>query len=142
MTHLDQRFHPGLEGRVLGHDQHPDGFDGAVPRLGTAAGPPAQRRAGRFDSVEWIGLAAAAPFLSVRSVDFDDLDTHSAQIAGQPSSIAARALDADLGDVTEGLEPVQQRIVSGRVGSLDGPDPSRHPVGPLRDPGRVRTIDD
>jgi hypothetical protein len=120
MTHLDQRFHPGLKGRALGHDQHPDGFDG----------------------VERIGLAAAAPFLSVRSVDFDDLDTHSAQIAGQPSSIGARALDADLGDVTEGLEPVQQRIVSGRVGSLDGPDPSRHPLGPLRDPGRVRTIDD
>ena len=84
VAHLDQRLDPGLAGRALGHDQDPDGFDGAVAGLGLAARPAAQGSAGRFDGIERIGLATAAPLLSVRSVDLDDVDTHSAQVTGQP----------------------------------------------------------
>ena len=52
--------------------------------LGLPLARPLERGAGSFDSVEWIGLTAAAPFLPVRSIDLDDLDTHSAQVTGQP----------------------------------------------------------
>ena len=86
-------------------------LDFGLPARSTAQGGP-----GRFDGVEGIGLAAATPFLSIRSVDLDDLDAPSSQVAGQAGPIRARALDADLGHVPEGLEPGQQRLVAGGVG--------------------------
>ena len=116
VAHLDQGLDPGLAGRALGDDEDPDGLDGTVSRLGAAARSTTQGRPGGFDGVEGIGLAAAAALLSVGSVDFDDLDADSAQVAGQARAIGTGALDADLGHVAEGLEPAQQRLVAGRVG--------------------------
>ena len=84
--------------------------------LGLPLARPLEGGPGRFDSIERIGLAAATALLSVRSVDLDDLDANSAQVAGQARSIRARALDADLGHVPERLEPGQQRLVAGGVG--------------------------
>ena len=78
--------------------------------LGLPARPTAQGGPGGFDGVEGIGLAAATALLSVRSVDLDDLDAHPAQVAGQPGPIGARALDADLGHVAEGLEPASSAL--------------------------------
>ena len=66
----------------------------------------------RPDSVEGIGLAAAAPLLSVGSVHLDDLDANSAQVTGESRPIGAGAFDADLGDGAERLEPSQQRLVA------------------------------
>ena len=116
MAHLDKGLDPGLAGGALGDDEDPDGLDGTVSRLGLALRPTTQRGSGGFDGVEGIGLARAAALLAIRSVDLDDLDTDSAQVAGQARAIGTGALDADLGDVAEGLEPAQQRLVAGSVG--------------------------
>ena len=116
VAHLDECLDPGLAGRALGDDEDPDGLDGTVSRLRAAARSTAESGAGGFDGVEGIRLAAATALLSVRSIDFDDLDANSAQVAGQSRPIRACALDADLGHVPESLEPGQQRLVAGGVG--------------------------
>ena len=116
VTHLDQGLAPGLAGRTLGDDEDPDGLDRTVARLGLALRPTAQGGPGGFDGVEGIGLAGPSALLAIRSVDLDDLDTNSAQVAGKARAIRTGALDADLGDVAECLEPAQQRLVAGRVG--------------------------
>jgi hypothetical protein len=116
VAHLDEGLDPGLAGRALGHDEHPDGLDRTVSRLRAAARSTAQSRSGGLDCIEGIGLAAATALLSVGSVDLDDFDAGSAQEARQPRSIRARALNADLGHVAEALEPVQQGLVAGGVG--------------------------
>jgi hypothetical protein len=62
-----------------------------------------------------VGLARPPALLSVRSVDFDDLYAGSAQVAGQARAIRAGALHADLDDVSEALEPLEQRPVARTV---------------------------
>ncbi len=84
--------------------------------LGLAARSTTQGGPGGFDGVEGVGLAAAPALLAVGSVDLDDLDASPAQVAGQARAIGAGALNADLGDVAERLEPAQQRLVAGRIG--------------------------
>ena len=39
VAHLDERLGPGLAGRALGHDEDPDGLDGAVSGLGACLSP-------------------------------------------------------------------------------------------------------
>ena len=73
--------------------------------LGLPARPTAQCGPGGFDGIEWVGLAAASPLLSVGPVDLDDLDAGPAQVTGQTRAIRAGALHADLGDVAKALEP-------------------------------------
>jgi hypothetical protein len=116
VTHLDEGLGPGLAGRALGDDEDPDGLDRAVSRLGAPARSATEGGPGGLSGVEGVGLAAATALLSVRSIDLDDLDAHSAQVTSQAGPIRARALDADLGHVPEGLEPSQQRFVTGRGG--------------------------
>ena len=131
MAHLDQRLDSGLAGRALGHDQDPDGFDGAVSGFGFPTRPAAQGSAGRFNRIERVGLTTAAPLFSVRSVDFDDFDTHPAQVTGQPGPIGTRAFDPNLDHVAERLEPCEQRFVTGRVGleSLGAEQPAQRVQG-------------
>ena len=82
----------------------------ACPRTATQGSP------GGLDGVEGVGLAGPPAVLAIGSVDFDDLDAHSAQVAGKARAIRTRALHADLDDFAEGLEPAQQRLVAVRVG--------------------------
>ena len=116
VAHLDEGLDPGLAGRTLGDDEDPDGLDSTVARLGLAARPTTQGGPGGLDGVEGIGLAGPAAILAIRSVDLDDLDAHPTQVTGQARAIGTGALDADLGHVSEGLEPAQQRLVAGRIG--------------------------
>ena len=116
VAHLDEGLGSCLAGRALGDDKDPDRLDCAVPGLRAAARSTAEGGPGGFDGVEGIGLAAATALLSIGSVDLDDLDAPSSQVASQAGPIRARALDADLGHVPEGLEPGQQRLVAGGVG--------------------------
>ena len=98
--------------------------------FGLPLGPATQSGSRCFDGVEGIGLAAAAALLSVGPVDFDDLDAGPTQVASQARAIRTGSLDADLGDVTEALEPSQQRLVAGRVG-----EKRSEPSSPPRDRG-------
>ncbi len=116
VAHLDQGLASGLAGRALGDDEDPDGLDGTVARLGLALGPTAQGGPGGLDGVEGIGLAGPTTLLAIRSVDLEDLDADSAQVAGQARAIGPGALHADLGDVAEGSEPAEQRLVARCVG--------------------------
>ena len=109
MAHLDDGLDPGLSGRALGHHQNPDGLDGTVLGLAQAGGPTADGGPGGLDCIEGVGLALVAAGLPVGSVDFDDLDALPAQEPGEPDSIGAGALDADLGDLAEFLEPDKER---------------------------------
>jgi hypothetical protein len=84
VVHLDERLDPGLAGRALGDHEDTDGLDCAVSRLGAAGDSAAQCGPGGFNGVEGIGLAGPPALLSIRSIDFDDLDSHAAQMAGQP----------------------------------------------------------
>ena len=54
--------------------------------------------------------------LAVGAVDFDDLDASATQESGQSDAIRASALDADLVNLAELLEPGQQRLVAGGIG--------------------------
>jgi hypothetical protein len=56
-----------------------------------------------------------APGLSVRPVYFDDFDAPSPQEPTEPSSIGPRPFDADLGHLSEGLEPAEQCLVAGGI---------------------------
>ena len=116
MAHLDQGLASGLAGRTLGDDEDPDGLDRTVARLGLALRPTAQGGPGGLDGVEGIGLAGPTTLLAIRSVDLEDLDANSAQVACQARAIRTGALDADLGDVAEGSEPAEQRLVAAGVG--------------------------
>ena len=116
MAHLDEGLNPGLAGRAFGHDEDPDGLDRAVSGLRFAARPTTEGGPGCFDRIEGIGLATAPALLTIGSVDLDDLDAHPAQVAGQSGPIGTGALDADLGDVAEALEPREQGLVAGRIG--------------------------
>ena len=62
-------------------------------------------------------LPFIAPGLPVGSVDFYDLDALPPQEPGEPDPIGAGALDADFVHLAEALEPGQQRLVAGRVGT-------------------------
>ena len=81
VAHLDQGLASGLAGRALGHDENPDGLDGTVSRLGFALGSTTQGGPGSLDGVEGIGLAGSTALLTVRSVDLEDLDANSLQVA-------------------------------------------------------------
>ena len=85
-------------------------------RLGLALRPTTQGGPGSFDGIEGIGLAGAPAILAIRSVDLEDLDTCPAQVAGQARAVGPGALHADFGDVAEGSEPAEQRLVAGGVG--------------------------
>jgi hypothetical protein len=84
--------------------------------LGLPLARPLRRGPGCFDCVEGIGLAGTPALLAIWSIDLDDLDACPAQVAGQARAIRASPLDADLGDVAEGLEPAEQCLVAGRIG--------------------------
>ena len=116
MAHLHDGLDPGLAGRALRHYEHPDGLDVAVLGLRNALGPTAEGRSSRFDGVDGIGLAAAPSLGPVGPVDLNHLDVGSAKVAGQARSIRARALNPDLGQRTEALQPGKQRLVAGGVG--------------------------
>ena len=128
VAHLDDRLDPGSLGPTLGHDQGPDGLDRTVLGLACPRGPTRQCSSSRFDGVERIGLAVIASGLAVGTVDLDDVDTFAAQDAGQTHPIGAGALYADLGHLSEALEPAQQRFVPSRI-RPEGLDPMRRPSG-------------
>src|ERR1017187_6738669 len=115
VAHLDQSFDSSLTGRALGHDQDADRFDGTVSGLRTAGGPTAEGSSSGFDGVEGIGLATAASLVTVGTIHLDHGDARSAQVAGQPGTIGASPLHADLGDVAKRVQPLEQRLVAGRV---------------------------
>ena len=116
MAHLDDGFHSGLASRTLGHHQDTDRLDGAVLGLARPECPSADDGPCRFDGIEGIGLAMAAPGLTVRPVHFDDLDALATEEPGQPHAIGPGAFDADLVHLAEALEPGQQRLVAGGIG--------------------------
>jgi hypothetical protein len=102
---------------ALGHHEHPDGLDGAVLGLARSRCPARQRSPGGLDGVERVGLAVIAPGLAVGPVYLDDFDAASPQEPAEPSSIGSRPFDADLGHLSEGLEPAEQRLVAGDIGT-------------------------
>ena len=68
--------------RALGHHQRPDGFHVAVPGFRRPESSVALGGPGRFDGVDGVGLALAAPGLTVGSVHLDHLDTLAPQDTG------------------------------------------------------------
>jgi hypothetical protein len=52
LAHLDEGLDPGLAARALCDNEDPDGLDGAVSRLGTAARSTTQSRSGDLDGIE------------------------------------------------------------------------------------------
>ena len=77
--------------------------------------PDHSRRPGRLRWRRGDRTCHCAGVLAIRPVDLEDLDAHPAQVTGQARAIGPGALDADLGDVTEGLEPAQQCLVAGEL---------------------------
>jgi hypothetical protein len=75
------------------------------------------------------------PVLTVRAVDLDDPDAGRGQVPGQPSSVAAGALDADQGEVPEPAQPAEQAGVPGR-GSRELPH-AQQPAEGLERGGHV-----
>ncbi len=116
MAHLGQRLDPGPSGRALGHNEDPDGLDGTVLGLRNALSSSTECGSSRLDGIEGIGLSAAPTLGPVGSVDLDDRDAGSTKVTGQTGPIGARALDANLGQGPEALEPVEQRFVANRIG--------------------------
>ena len=84
--------------------------------LPASAGPTTDGGPGGLDGIERVGLALVAPGLPVGPVDLDDLDALPAQEPGPARPIGTGAFDADLGHLTEALEPDEQRLVASSVG--------------------------
>ena len=69
--------------------------------LATARQRPLSAARAGFDGVELIGLAVAAPLLTVRSIDLDHLHPGALQEPGQPGAVGAGALHPDPRQLTE-----------------------------------------
>jgi hypothetical protein len=82
----------GLEGALAGHAQHPQHLHGARAGLGRSGLIAGLDGAGGGVSVDGVGLALAPAGGPVGSVDLDHLDALGAQVAGQPSAVAAGPL--------------------------------------------------
>ena len=115
VAHLNDGLHPGLASRALGHHQHPDGLDGTIHCFAYSERSSADDGPGCFDGIEGVGLPVVASGLAVGAVDLDHLDATATQESGQSDAIRASALDADLVNLAEVLEPGQQRLVAGGI---------------------------
>ena len=60
---------------------------------------------GRRDGVDVIGLALAVAHLPIRSIHLDHTDPAVTEMPSQPGPIGTGALDTNLVDLTETLEP-------------------------------------
>ncbi len=86
--------------------------------LGRTAGPTTDGRPSGLDGVERIGLALVATGLAILSIHLDHRDALAAsEESNQPGAVGAGALDADLGHLAETLEPGEQRLVAGGIGT-------------------------
>jgi hypothetical protein len=68
-------------------EQTTHGFDVSVLRVGLTAGLARESSPGSGDGVLKVGLSLEPPALSVGSVDFDDADVFTLEVAGQPGTI-------------------------------------------------------
>ena len=84
VTDLVQDFDAFIDCGSAGDHQHPDRFDVAVTMLRLAGCGSAQRGSSRCDGVDGVGLAVAAPGLTVGSIDLDHSDAFAAQVSGEP----------------------------------------------------------
>ena len=105
MAELVEQPDTGLASGTGSDKQHPDRFHVAVGGLGHPLGPAAQRRPGRLDGVDGVGLAVAAAGLPVGAINLDHRHPSAAQEAGQPSPVGARALDTDPDHRAEAAQP-------------------------------------
>ena len=92
MADLVQVFDADVAGGTPGDEQRPDRFHVTIGRLRDAAGPTRQRRSGRFDRVDRVGLARTAAQLTVRAIDLDHLETVAAQSTGRGRHRTRRSL--------------------------------------------------
>jgi hypothetical protein len=114
MTDLIQILDPHVAARAAHDQQRADRFDITIRGFRDPPSAARQRRAGRFDRVELIGLAVAAPFLTVGTVDLDHDQAPAAQMTRQPGTTRAGPFHTDSGHVTEIGEPTMQLGITGR----------------------------
>jgi hypothetical protein len=94
------------------HAQLPEGLDRTCAGLGiTVASPVSTARAAASASTV-SDLPRRRRCLAVGPVHLDDLHTASAQIAGEPRSPRAAALDAHRHELTEAAQPCEQTAVA------------------------------
>ena len=60
-----------------------------------------------------VGLSFEPPALSIGSIDFDDADVFTLEVAGQPGTRGPGPFDADQLEGAEVAQPAQQLLVAG-----------------------------
>ena len=111
-----QRDPAALDRGGAGQPQHPQRLDLAVFGLGGAGAAAGEGGQGGVLGVEGVVLATAAPVRAVGPVDLGDLDPGLAKVAGDPSAVAAGALDPDQAHIAEAAQPTDQGAVAGTGG--------------------------
>ena len=127
VTDLIQVLDAHVAARAAHDQQRADRFDITIGGLRDPRRPTRQRGAGRFDRVELVGLAVAAPLLSVGTIDLDHHQAPAAQMTRQAGTIRAGAFHPDPIHGTEAGKPTVQLGVAGRCRRERARQPSTPP---------------
>jgi hypothetical protein len=100
--------------RAAHHQQRADRLDITIGRLRDPRRTARQRGACRFDRVELVGLAIAAPLLTVGTVDLDHHQPPTPQMTSQPGTVRAGAFHSDPIHDTEARKPAGQLDIARR----------------------------
>ena len=126
VAQLVQGGDPLRRRRATGDRQHPDRFHVPAAALRAAQRPTRQRRPGRRDRIDRVGLALPPTHLPVRAVDLDHHDPRPVEMAGQRRPIRAGALHADQLHLAMAAQPADQALIAG-LGRLERFD-AEHPA--------------
>jgi hypothetical protein len=111
VAHLDEGLDSGLASRTLGDHEHTDCLDRTALDLGCPVARPLCAARAASTASRGSDLPLRRRFCrSGRSTSM-----RATQVASQSGSIGTRSFDADLGHVSKGLEPAEQRLVTGSI---------------------------
>jgi hypothetical protein len=112
----DHRRGAIFHGRVVGDFQLPDHLDSPVRSLRLRGRVAGQHSAGSVLRVESVGFSDEATDAAVGPVNLDDAVSAPPDERCQASSVRASSLDPEADDLSEPSRPVEQLLITERVG--------------------------
>jgi hypothetical protein len=101
-----------LDCRSASRLEYPQHLDRSVASFGLCGRRSSLHRARRCLGIDHIGLATTSPILTFRSLHLQNLNSATAQPAGEPGAIAAGALDSKSLDRPQSISPCDEGPVT------------------------------